>query len=212
MPTALVESQPANIDHASAPLNAALTDAPSGTVLYQAGAADPAEATKKLLANHPDATIDPAGKLTRPPVPDAAAEATTSLPEFGKVIGQATGVSKVTLEKSGDGFTITGHINPSAKLASGKAGKVRDPRLGALKTPNLDLLAGIEGDAVYARYLDDYDVYDKQSKAKNKQSKLVYLEGRAARKLGRSAERKSIAAYGAKSGYSRGKNNQAIEL
>jgi hypothetical protein len=94
----------------------------------------------------------------------------------------------------------------------GNGGAKRDSRLGSLKTPNLDALAQLEGDGVYARYLDDYDVYADGSKAKNKQPKLQYLEGRAARKLGRSAERESIAAYGAKSGFAGGKNNTAIEI
>jgi hypothetical protein len=111
-PKSLVEPHVVTLDHPSPELAAALLTASSGQVLHQTGG-DAKQVTQKLLAEHPDARLDKdSGRLTLPPLKDAALESAPSLAELGARIAQQTGVSKVTLEKDGKSVRIELHINP----------------------------------------------------------------------------------------------------
>jgi hypothetical protein len=122
VPKSLVEPRPAKLAHPTAAFSAELAHASSGAVLYEAGTNNPADVTRNLLATHPEAHLDTAsGRLNLPPVPEDALGHVDSLAQLGRTLALATGVSKVTLEKTGDRFVIHGHINPETTLVTGDA-------------------------------------------------------------------------------------------
>ncbi|MFJ2897707.1 putative toxin, partial [Streptomyces sp. NPDC087218] len=83
---------------------------------------------------------------------------------------------------------------------------VRPVEIKLLKTPYLDRLEKLQPGASQ-RYVDDFkNVYA------GAQTLLRYVEGRAARKLGRVKEQPGIDAYNAKSGMGVTKNNNTIEI
>ncbi len=82
----------------------------------------------------------------------------------------------------------------------------RPAALKGLLTPNLDKLEEIEP-GVSERYVGDHErTYE------GRQPLLKYVEGRAARKMGKRTEPGSLAAYCKASGMSISKNNKAIEI
>jgi hypothetical protein len=119
VPTSLVEPRPATLEQVSPQLGTALAGAASGTEIHRAATTDPRQVTTTLLAQHRDARLDPAtGQLTLPPVSAGALAAATSLADLGRLIAQETGVSRVTLVRSGDSVRLEGHINPSTPVAT----------------------------------------------------------------------------------------------
>ena len=123
VPKALTIAGMAKLDKLPATLSDEITKAASGTVIWEAPVSDPKQVTTNLLQAHPDARFDKAtGTLQLPATQAAALDATTTLAALGAMIGQQTGVSKVTLNKSEDGsFTLVGSINPTHDVASGQA-------------------------------------------------------------------------------------------
>jgi hypothetical protein len=89
---------------------------------------------------------------------------------------------------------------------SGAEVSVRPEALKGLLTPNLDKLEEIES-GVSERYVGDHE-----RKYEGRQPLLKYVEGRAARKMGKRTEPGSLAAYCKASGMSIGKNNKTIEI
>ncbi|EDX71761.1 hypothetical protein MC7420_2427 [Coleofasciculus chthonoplastes PCC 7420] len=67
----------------------------------------------------------------------------------------------------------------------------------------------VEPDGEFADYVNEYQTYQSNG---GKQTILQYVEGRAARKLGRRSEQPAIAAYNRVAGLSVSKNNTAIEF
>jgi hypothetical protein len=113
----------ATLDKLPASLSDEIANAASGTVIWEAPVTDPKQVTTNLLHAHPDARFDKAtGTLQLPPTQASALDAATTLGQLGQLVGQQTGVSKVTLTKAANGsFTLVGSINPSKDVASGKA-------------------------------------------------------------------------------------------
>ncbi|MFI9585438.1 putative toxin [Streptomyces sp. NPDC052236] len=82
---------------------------------------------------------------------------------------------------------------------------VRPIEIKLLKTPTLDRLEQ-QQPGTSQRYVDDFKQYE------GKQTIVKYVEGRAARKLGRVKEKPGIEAYNRISGMGVEKNNQTIEI
>jgi hypothetical protein len=97
--------------------------------------------------------------------------------------------------------------NPGKKTGPPKAKDGERPvELKDKATPKLDQLETHET-GVSARYVNDF-----KKKYKGKQDLLTYVEGRAARKLGRIVEKPGIKAYNEASGASVSKNTKTIEI
>lgn len=117
VPKVMVESAPATVTQPTDNLVTQLAAASSGQVIHTTGASDPKAATKALLAAHPDAKME-GSTLNLPPVQVAAVQGADSLAALGSAVSTATGVSSVSVEKTGEGEAdIIGHINPTAKAA-----------------------------------------------------------------------------------------------
>jgi hypothetical protein len=83
--------------------------------------------TKDLLAEHQDAKFDKASAtLYLPKVGDLGKP--TSLAALGQQVAQRTGVSQVTLQKTGKEIEVWGAINPR-----GKVSKIPDPKAKAIE-------------------------------------------------------------------------------
>ncbi|NEQ98562.1 MAG: DUF4157 domain-containing protein [Cyanothece sp. SIO2G6] len=101
---------------------------------------------------------------------------------------------------------ILGNIEKTLSQSSNQS---RPAELQGLSTPYLDRLE-IQEPGVTERYVGEYQEYKKNRP--DGQPLLKYVEGRAARKLGRRSEAPTIASYASQSGVSASKNNQAIEF
>ncbi|GAA1720518.1 phage tail protein [Streptomyces yatensis] len=97
-------------------------------------------------------------------------------------------------------------VHVQAMATSSHVLPVRPREILLLKTPNLDRLEKLQP-GTSQRYVDDF-----KNKYEGKQSIVKYVEGRAARKLGRVKEKPGIDAYNAESGMGVAKNNQTIEI
>jgi hypothetical protein len=90
----------------------------------------------------------------------------------------------------------------------------RDPRLTGLSTPRLDQLAEIDP-ARAKRYIDEYELYKDncaKPEVRTPQPMDVYLDRRAARKLGNMIEIPAIKRYNEVTGRSVAKNSREVEL
>lgn len=107
------------IDHLNPDLDVALLEMSSNAVTHQDAGGTPAQVTQDVLAQHPDAHLDPTSKaLTLPPLQPAQLAAAQSLNQLGDRAAQETGVSKVEAVRSGDEQVgLVGSINPRATLA-----------------------------------------------------------------------------------------------
>jgi hypothetical protein len=115
-----------NLDKLNPALSEDISKASTGTVIWQAPVTDPKVVTKNLLHDHSDASFNKtSGNLTLPATKAGPLESATSLSQLGSLVGQETGVSKVTLDKTATGFKLIGAINPSGVVASGGA---EDPK------------------------------------------------------------------------------------
>jgi Domain of unknown function (DUF4157) len=120
VPKSLAEPAPAKLEKLDGALRAELRQAKSGQIIYQKNSSDPKAVTKELLAAHPDARLDKAtGQLTLPPINKASVAGATSLEQLGQTVAEETGVSKVTLIKSGTSFSLHLHINPEVVGVTG---------------------------------------------------------------------------------------------
>jgi len=99
-------------------------------------------------------------------------------------------------------------IKPILEKSTGEEAKARPKELDSLQTPRLDELEKSEP-GVSQRYVSEYQTYQSNG---GQQTILRYVEGRAARKLGRRSEQPAIAAYNQAAGLSVSKNNTAIEF
>jgi hypothetical protein len=127
VPTSLVEPSPVTLTQFTPELVVALAEAPSESVLHQAGTTDPEEVTRTLLASHLDAQLDPESRqLTLPVVSEGVLEAAPSLQALGQAIAEETGVSKVTVTKTGGQVELHGHINPETVIARLVANQLTD--------------------------------------------------------------------------------------
>ncbi|MFB7852169.1 putative toxin, partial [Streptomyces sp. NPDC056053] len=97
-------------------------------------------------------------------------------------------------------------VHVQAMSSSSHTLPVRPIEIKLLKTPYLDKLEKLQP-GVSQRYVDDF-----KKAYKGAQTLLRYIEGRAARKLGRVKEQPGIDAYNAKSGMGVSKNNSTIEI
>jgi hypothetical protein len=105
----------------------------------------------------------------------------------------------------GKDWRIHAVMNPEDDVRlTGKAD--RPEKLKGLVTPTLDKLEEMEG-GVSARYVEEFGSYKN-----GLQTLLQYVERRAARKLGRIAEKPGLAAYAAAGGATSSKNTKTIEL
>jgi len=129
VPKSLAEPNPVSVDKLRPELSDALFAAPSGAVLYQAADTNPAQVTKNLLNQHPDAHFDSNdGQLTLPPGSKAVFETPQTLSELGQLIAKQTGVSKVTITHQDNEITFEGHINPNTTLGRWDFSKESDRR------------------------------------------------------------------------------------
>ncbi|HTE18306.1 MAG TPA: hypothetical protein VK689_07985, partial [Armatimonadota bacterium] len=108
---------------------------PAGTVLFQGrSAAGPAQ-VQSILQSRPGARFDDAsGVLALPPVNGDALASAPSLRAMAQQLAQQTGVTRVTLARSGQRWALDGHINPTlAGLAQHVAGNALDPLLDDIR-------------------------------------------------------------------------------
>jgi len=120
VPRMLVEPHPVTLDDTSAALDLALAQVRGNTVIHRGVGGDPAHVTKSILARHRDARFHKTTrKLTLSPLKKEPLEASDSLAELGRDIGQQTGVSSVTARSAGSEVHIDLHVNPQ-----GQGGKV----------------------------------------------------------------------------------------
>jgi Domain of unknown function (DUF4157)/Novel toxin 15 len=121
-PRALVVANPVHLEKVSVALAKALASAqPGQTILNQAG--DPKEVTRKVLDKHKDARFDYGSATLTLPSPKAGAlQAAPSIDQLGQLLGQQTGVSKITLKKieqNGEAkLELVGSIGVSASLGT----------------------------------------------------------------------------------------------
>src|SRR6476661_504228 len=99
-------------------------------------------------------------------------------------------------------------IKPILEKSTGMEGGARPKELENLKTPRLDELEKREP-GVSKRYVEEYQIYQSNG---GQQTLVIYVEGRAARKLGRRSEQPAITAYNQATGLSVSKNNRTIEI
>lgn len=118
-------------------------------------------------------------------------------------LGQRHGVPLHLVVESTDAHGEKVHVQ-TAKTDSHVI-PVRPKELEDVVTPNLDRLEELEPGA-RQRYVDEFKRYA------GKQTLLIYVEGRAARKLGRVREKPGIEAYNAATRRSVSKNTQTIEI
>ncbi|UZI29984.1 putative toxin [Streptomyces sp. VB1] len=97
-------------------------------------------------------------------------------------------------------------VHVQAMSSGSHALPIRPKEILLLRTPYLDRLEKLQPGAS-RRYVDDF-----KNAYKGAQTLLRYIEGRAARKLGRVKEQPGIDAYNAKSGMNVKKNNETIEI
>jgi hypothetical protein len=89
----------------------------AGPVVVDNGGGTPQQVTENLLRSHPNASMQ-GTTLTLPPVQPAAVAAAATPDAAGRAIAQQTGVSKVTISKTGPKkFSAEGQINPVTKTA-----------------------------------------------------------------------------------------------
>jgi hypothetical protein len=130
VPRSIVEPRPATVDQPTPSLAAELAAVSSGTVIYQQSEANPQQVTRNVLSSHPDARYDrESRRLTLPGVSENALERASSLAELGQAIAQETGVSKVTITKTGNSFELHGHINPGTTVGRITPGSRDEKRL-----------------------------------------------------------------------------------
>jgi hypothetical protein len=117
VPRSLIEPAPANLSSLTFDLLFALLDVAATAVAKPSDGASPAQVTQRLLAEHPQATMNAAsGALTLPPVNAAAAAGSRSIAQLGATLAQQTGVSGVTVRKQGNSITVIGSVNPDVTL------------------------------------------------------------------------------------------------
>ncbi|HMG21792.1 MAG TPA: hypothetical protein VK607_10760, partial [Kofleriaceae bacterium] len=150
VPKALAENQKIQLTSVSEAIEAEAKTTATGTVLFESGSADPKAVTKALLADHPDAKLDPAtGVLTLPAVKGDGAAA--NLRALAAEVARSTGVSKITFVVTDKGWRLDGSINPTIDglVWHTATGAGLDPLVKSLQSeigkqqPNRDLLIAI---------------------------------------------------------------------
>ncbi|MGW8572549.1 phage tail protein [Streptomyces niveus] len=110
---------------------------------------------------------------------------------------------RMIVESAGEVHQV---VHVQAMSSDSHALPVRPREILLLKTPYLDRLEKLQPGAS-RRYVDDF-----KNTYKGAQTLHRYIEGRAARKLGRVKEQPGIDAYNAKTGMSVKKNNEIVEI
>ncbi|MFJ5192026.1 putative toxin [Streptomyces sp. NPDC088394] len=127
-------------------------------------------------------------------------QASSNLPEIAK---KHRVPLRLVVESTG---TEGEKVHVQAISSSSHLLPVRPKEILLLKTPYLDRLEKLQP-GTSQRYVGDF-----KNSYQGNQTVLRYVEGRAARKLGRVKEQPGIDAYNAKSGMSVTKNNETIEI
>lgn len=117
VPRSLYEPAPIKLDKLTPELSKELSMTTTSKVIHANSSGSAKEATKHLLAEHPDATFDHAtGKLTLPRLSASSFVGATSLAQLGRLAAAQTGVSKITLVKVGNEFSLKAEINPITSI------------------------------------------------------------------------------------------------
>lgn len=130
VPKTLTMPGHAKLDKPTDALSEDLAKATSGATAWQSSVTDPRQVTADLLRAHADARFDRITKnLQLPAVKVASLSTATSLAQLGQMLGDQTGVSRVTVDIAGDHLDLLGHINPVVK----EVGVEDEPWLKAVK-------------------------------------------------------------------------------
>jgi hypothetical protein len=153
------------------------------------------------------------GELAQASEDDALTEA--EIDEALAEIKEEYGFTELRAEPIGENWGVEAAINPRKRSKEPPTPKRegRPPELEDIQTPNLDKLAEDE-EGVAFRYVEGYKKYkkDRAKQKKKTQDIRTYVEGRAARKLGKGGEKEWLDAYNEASAFSVKKNTKTIEI
>ncbi|WP_334416722.1 MULTISPECIES: phage tail protein [unclassified Bradyrhizobium] len=165
------------------------TDDPEHDVKVEAGLAALRTQEKKYM--------DAEGEISRPNAEKVATDVKKEHPAFTTLV----------VVDGGATWDFEYAASPNNKVTGAKKGLPADwPKdLKGLDTPNCLALEEVQPGRP-AQYVKDWKKYN------GRQTLLIYCEGRAARKLGRIAEKPGVDAYNAASGRGVSKNTKTIEM